>query len=196
MSEGRTDHVVESIDNCLSDYDVSADAMRWTPEPDKPALSAGQITAGAIEALDVSGLYRQARVVDPWEGGGPYERTAVADGWLAGFRIVEDEAVPPGQAHVSVDREIGHVHSEGAYLRSEIVSETTEVAIAADLAPAAREQLLRRIADHYGLPLCQLAGHNWQPWHLDSTASYYRRVCARWGCEGREARAGWLGAPE
>lgn len=60
-----SDPVLDSIDHVLHDYEVSGDAMRWTPEPRPvPTLTAGQIAAfGRAFAAVGETVNRQMRAV-------------------------------------------------------------------------------------------------------------------------------------
>lgn len=49
----RADDVIDNIDHALHDWDLSPDAMRWTPEPPAPQPTVMDLTASMIRVGEV-----------------------------------------------------------------------------------------------------------------------------------------------
>jgi hypothetical protein len=59
----RADDIIDQIDSCLGDYQLSPDAMRWTPEPaeaDRPGIRGFTPT---VEIVGEVGEWRQGECV-------------------------------------------------------------------------------------------------------------------------------------
>jgi hypothetical protein len=69
-----TDHVIAAIDAALTDYTVSTDAMRWTPDADAPEFASGGYIPGpdateawgdlTIQRHPVEALYGEDDTID------------------------------------------------------------------------------------------------------------------------------------
>jgi hypothetical protein len=59
------DHTLDAIDGALADYDVSPDAMRWSPEPEKvapqrPAIDLSGFIAAMQRLADATYEFKRA----------------------------------------------------------------------------------------------------------------------------------------
>lgn len=178
----RLNHVLDAIDGALDeDWSVSGDAMRWAPPEGGPKPA--YLTPSPMPPPPV---ITHTRHVPEYRG----------PSWVMGMRVVEDPAVPRGEAVISVDTEFEDAYLDGAHWRRMAVATTAEARISSLLADDEREEMIGRIAAAYDVPVCIIAQHRWGFDEYLPNVRQYRRKCSREGCDAFETRAEWIAWPE
>lgn len=213
MSDDRTEHVLDAIDHALGDYEVSDDAMRWTPE-----ARDGELPGTGDSVFDGASVLSSGSF-DPrlsWPEQEPVDHHTHVHiplpppprpSWIAGIPIVEDPDVSRADVAVlSVEQNTQDSVFRGV-IRRDIVSERRELRIPVGLSDDEREQTLHLVADHYGIPVCELAGHAWGEEELVAgidlpagpetrlaAVDAWRRECRRCHMTEMRVEAPWVAA--
>jgi hypothetical protein len=215
--EARLNHVLDAIDNALVDDELGGDAMRWAPDVDDDELRGdpyGYYAADEWHDAAAAGLAAVRRTQDRelyvYQGSPIAQhhfrvdwasayieappRPSTAPLWVRGLRVVEDSAVPPGEVWIVHDTQFEGLIAGGAYYRRVPVSQTTEAHIPQGMSELGRESRVRQIAQHFGVPVCVIDGHQWGAestgWTWNAELGAMVKECGRCDCDAVDVRPG------